>query len=171
VRTKQTPTKPPAFSIRSIQTQTPARSLAIPEALIDYADVFDNDSAAILPAYRAIDYTINLMDKKEPLYGPLYSLSARELRVLREYIAKELKSGRIRYSTSPAGAPLLFVPKLNGELRLYIDYRVLNSITIKDRYPLPLIEETLDRLTGAKFFTTLDLKDTYYRIQIREGDE
>jgi len=145
--------------------------LAIPEALIDYADVFDNDSTAILLAYRAIDYTINLMDEKEPLYGPLYSLSTRELRVLREYITKELKSGRIRYSTSPIGAPLLFVPKPNGELRLYIDYRVLNLITIKDRCPLPLIEETLDRLIGAKFFTTLDLKDTYYRIRIREGDE
>jgi len=168
---EQIPTEPPVFSIRSVQIEVPTRPPAIPETLVDYADVFDNDSAAILPTYRATDYAINLIEGKEPIYGPLYSLSASELRVLQEYIAKELELGRIRYSTSPAGAPLLFVPKQNGELRLYIYYRVLNSITIKDRYPLPLIEETLDRLIGAKFFTTLDLKDAYYRIRIREGDE
>jgi len=145
----QTPTEPPAFSIRSIQIQVPAGSLAIPEALRDYADIFDNDSAAILPTYRAIDHTINLIEGKEPLYGPLYSLSARELGVLREYITKELESGRIRYSISPVGAPLLFVPKQNSELRLYIDYRVLNSITIKDRYPFVMI---LPRVTWVVLF-------------------
>jgi len=108
---EQISTEPPVFSIRFVLIEVPTRPPAIPETLIDYADVFDNDSAAILPAYRATDHTINLIEGKEPKYGPLYSLSARELRVLREYITKELESGRIRYSTSPIGAPLLFVPK------------------------------------------------------------
>ena len=98
-------------------------------------------------------------------------MSLHKLEVLKEYFKKELANGRIQHSTSPAGAPLLFMPKKDGTLRLYVDYHSLNAITIKDRCPLPLIDETLDRLTSAKFFTTLDLKDAYCRIQIKEGDE
>ena len=63
------------------------------------------------------------------------------------------------------------MPKKDGGLRLYVDYRGLNKVIVKNRHPLPLISETLDRLSGAKVFTKLDLKDTYYRIRIKEGDE
>ena len=79
--------------------------------------------------------------------------------------------GRIRPSRSPAGAPILFVPKKDGSLHLCVNYQALNKVTIKDETPLPLIAETLDRFKGAKRFTKLDLKDTYHRIRIREGDE
>ncbi|KAH9845312.1 RNA-directed DNA polymerase (Reverse transcriptase), partial [Teratosphaeria destructans] len=127
----------------------------IPDALHAYRDLFDNEAA----------------NRKEPPYGPLYLLSARKQEVLREYLKKELAAGRIEHSISPAGAPLLFVLKADGDLRLCVDYRALNNVTIKDRCPLPLIEETLDQLVGAKYFTSLDLKDAYYRIWIREGDE
>ena len=81
------------------------------------------------------------------------------------------QQGFICPSSSPCGAPTLFVPKKDSNLRLYINYRTLNSITIKDRCPLPLIKETLNYLTGSKYFTTLDLKDTYYRIRIRKGNK
>ncbi|GAB7336849.1 hypothetical protein MBLNU13_g00019t1 [Cladosporium sp. NU13] len=157
----------PVVRIRTVE----AEELTVPGALQEYADVFNNDSAGVLPSHRTTDHVIELQAGKEPPYGPLYNLSARELEVLREYIKKELELGRIRYSTSPAGAPLLFVPKKDGTLRLCVDYRALNSVTIKDRCPLPLIDETLSRLTGAYYFTSLDLKDAYYRIRIREGDE
>jgi len=66
---------------------------------------------------------------------------------------------------------VLFVPKKDGGLRLYVDYQGLNNLTKKNRYPLPLISETLDRLIRAKVFTKIDLKDAYYRLRIREGDE
>jgi hypothetical protein len=72
---------------------------------------------------------------------------------------------------SPAGAPVIFAPKKDGTLRLCVDYRGLNALTIKTRYPIPLISELLDRLHGAKVFSKLDLLDAYYRIRIKEGDE
>ena len=98
-------------------------------------------------------------------------MSVAELAVLREYLNAALKNSWIRRSTSEAGAPILFVLKKDGTLRLYIDYRRLNAITKKNRYPLLLISKTLDRLGRSTFFSKLDLKDTYYRIPIKGGDE
>ena len=107
----------------------------------------------------------------EPPHGPIYALSAVELKALREYLDSSLKKGWIRHSISPAGAPILFVPKKDGGLRLCVDYRGLNKITVKNRHPLPLIGEMLDRLQGAKLFTKLDLRNAYHRIRIKPGDE
>ena len=117
-----------------------------------------------------MEHAIELEGGKPP-YGPIYHLSEKELKVLREYLEDSLKKGWIRHSTSPAGAPILFVPKKDKELRLCVDYRGLNKLTIKNRYPLPLICEILDRLAGAKVYTKLDFKDAYHRIRIRRGDE
>jgi hypothetical protein len=82
-----------------------------------------------------------------------------------------LKNRWIKRSISEAGTPILFVLKKDGSLRLCVDYRGLNAITKKNRYLLPLISETLDRLGRATVFSALDLKDTYYRIPIKQGDE
>ena len=82
-----------------------------------------------------------------------------------------MEKGWIRPSKSPAGAPILFVPKKDGSMRMCIDYRGLNKITIKNRFPLPLISELLDRLSHAKIFSKLDLRDAYHRLRIKEGDE
>jgi hypothetical protein len=82
----------------------------------------------------------------EPLHRPIYTLSTVELKALREYLDSSLKKGWIRHSISPAGAPILFVPKKDSGLRLCIDYRGLNKITVKNRHPLPLIGEMLDWL-------------------------
>jgi hypothetical protein len=106
----------------------------------------------------------------EPPHGPIYNLSQEELRVLREYLDNALTMGWIRESESPAGSPILFVPKSDGTLRLCVDYRGLNKITIKNRYPLPLISEILDRLSEAKVFTKLDLVNAYHRIAIHPDD-
>jgi hypothetical protein len=93
------------------------------------------------------------------------------LAALREFLEENLNKGFIRESTSPAGAPILFAPKKDGGLRLCVDYRGLNSVTIKNRYPLPLISEIMDRVTGARYFSKFDLKDAYYRLRIKAGDE
>ena len=133
--------------------------------------MFDTSKVSILPLYKSTNYSIKIIEGKEPLYRPLYNLLESELRVLREYIKENLTSGRIRYSTSPIGSPILFVPKKDGTIRLYIDYRGLDLVTIKDKCVLPLIIETLDRIIGARYFTSLDLKDAYYRIRIRVGSK
>ena len=80
-------------------------------------------------------------------------------------------TGQIRKLVSPTRAPILFVSKANRELRLCVDYRGLNKITVKNRYSLPLISKILDRLSGAEYFSKLDIKEVYYQVRIREGDE
>ena len=82
-----------------------------------------------------------------------------------------VRNGKTRPRKSPASAPILFVPKPNGGLRLCVDYHGLNKVTVKNRYPLPLMSELRDRIDGAKIFTKLDLKDGYNLIRIKEGDE
>ena len=144
----------------------------LPAQLISYEDVFSAHNAATLAPNRpGVDLAIELQEGKEPPFGPLYPLSRAELEELRRYLEENLRKGFIRPSKSPAGAPILFVPKKDGSLRLCVDYRGLNSVTIKNRYPLPLIGEILDRVNGAIIFSKIDLKDAYYRIRINLGDE
>eukprot|EP00079_Xenopus_tropicalis_P032169 XP_017945940.1 PREDICTED: RNA-directed DNA polymerase homolog [Xenopus tropicalis] len=90
---------------------------------------------------------------------------------MEEYIRENLERGFIRPSSSPAGAGFFFVEKKDGGLRPCIDYRGLNKITVKNRYPLPLISELFDRVKGATIFSKLDLRGAYNLIRIREGDE
>jgi len=98
-------------------------------------------------------------------------MSERELEELRKYIKTMLDKGFIRESESLAGFPVLFVLKKNGKLRPCIDYRKLNDITIKNRYPLPNIGELRDRLAHAKIFTALDLRGAYNLVRMKEGEE
>ena len=137
----------------------------------EYIDVFDIEAASVLPEHYSMEHRIDLKLGKNPSWGLVYVLSESELTILREYLETSLAKGWIRRSISPAGAPILFVPKKGGGLRLCVDYRGLNVIIIKNRVPLPLISKTLDRLRRARVFTKLDLKDVYYRLRIKEGDE
>jgi len=98
-------------------------------------------------------------------------MSAYQLDTLDKYPKKMLKQGKIVHSQSPAGAPILFVPKPDGKLRLCVDYQNRNKLTILNKYPLPLLGELKDRVVGAKIFTKLDLKDGCHLLRIREGDE
>ncbi|SCO20290.1 uncharacterized protein FFB20_15917 [Fusarium fujikuroi] len=153
------------------EPQKPDRLEGIPHELKAHIEVFSYDKAVGIPDFKKTDHVIDLVEGKEPPYGPIYPLSQAELKELREYIQENLKTGRIRPFKSPAGSPILFVPKKDGGLRLCVDYRGLNAITIKNRYPLPLISEIMDRIQGAKYFSKIDVKDAYHRIRIRKGDE
>ena len=144
--------------------------VAIPPEYQDYKPVFSKAAAEALPPHGPQDHAIDL-EGGHPKHGPVYPLSANELKVLRDYIDENLQRGFIRPSTSPAGAPILFVKKKDGSLRLCVDYRNLNKLTIKNRHPLPLISEALDRLVNAKIYTKLDIRSAYNLIRIREGDE
>ena len=117
----------------------------------DFADVFSPDLATEFPEHTEINtHAIDLEESKQPPYGPIYSLGPVELETLKTYIETNLANDFIRPSKSPAGAPILFDKKQDGSLRLCVDYRGLNNITIKNRYPLPLVGESLDRLGRAK---------------------
>ncbi|SNX82233.1 uncharacterized protein MEPE_00939 [Melanopsichium pennsylvanicum] len=149
-----------------------ATDLAVlPPEYREYADVFDAERADQLPPHRPHDHEINLEAGKTPPYGALYSLSHRKQEELRNYLRKMQAIGFIRLSSSQAAAPLLFVPKKDGRLRPCVDYRALNAITVKDRYPIPLISKHLDRLATAKIFTKFDLKGAYNLLRIAPGHE
>lgn len=160
------------LNIRATRTTPPAK-LEIPTEYMEWAEVFSEAKADELPnpEQGAWEHAIDTDEGKQPPYGPVYNLSETELVILREYIEENLKKRWIRRSTSPAGAPIFFVPKQDGTLRLCVDYRGLNDITIKNRHPLPLISETLDRMRGARIFTKLDLRNAYHRVRIKRGHE
>ena len=143
----------------------------LPAAYHEFLDVFDRKQANKLPPHRPWDHSIDLHPGKQPPAARPYSMNQHELKALREYLDKELTKGFIRVSRSPASAPVLFVKKSNGDLRFCIDYRGLNSITIKNRYSLPLITETLSQLSHAKFYTKLDIISAFNKLRIKEGDE
>ena len=101
----------------------------------------------------------------------MYSLSAKETEALREFIDEHLNIGFIRPSHSSHGAPVLFVRKKDGSLRLCVDFRGLNRLSKKDRYPLPLISDLLDAPKRARIYSKIDLRHAYHLVRIAEGDE
>src|SRR5437763_14726448 len=111
-----------------------------------------------LPKHQPWDHTIPLQEGKQPTFRPVYSCLEKELEALYEYLDENLTKGFIQESSSPAGYPILFIPKKNGKLCLCVDYRKLNDITIKNCYPLPCIDKLMDHLTGVKYYTKLDLQ-------------
>ena len=129
-------------------------STKVPAEYSDFADVFSLDLTSELPKHSGInDHAIELVKScPQPPYEPIYSLGPVELETLKAYIETNLANGFIRPSKSPAGAPILFDRKSDGSLWLCVDYRGLNNLTIKNRYPLSLIGESLDRLGRAKRF-------------------
>ena len=144
----------------------------VPAEYFDYSDVFSAENTVELPENTGMnEHAIKLEESKQPPFGPIYNLGPEELETLKTYIKINLANGFIRPSKSSAGAPIFFDRKPDGCLRLCVDYRSLNNITIKNQYPLPLIGESLDRLGRAKRFTQLDLTNAYHRMRIREGDE
>lgn len=143
----------------------------VPIPYHEYLDVFSKKLADTLPPHRPYDHHIPLEDGKMPTLGRVYRLSEIELDELQKYLKENLAKGFIRPSESPAGSPILFVKKKDGSLRLCVDYRQLNAITVKNRYPLPLIPELLDRLRRAKIYTKIDLRGAYNLLRIAKGDE
>jgi hypothetical protein len=142
----------------------------LPEKYREFADVFSRKEADKLPPHCHYDHHIPIPEGSVPPFGPMYQLSPVELDPLRDYISKNLSRGFIRHSQSPCAAPILFTKKPDSGLRLCVDYRGLNSLTVKSRYPLPLINELLDRIAGARCFTKLDMREGYYllRMALRE---
>ncbi|XP_048618520.1 uncharacterized protein LOC106412512 [Brassica napus] len=134
----------------------------------EFEDVF----AALkeLPPPRNNHFTINLEPGAKPIAKAPYRMAHAELAELKKQLEDLMEKGFIRPSSSPWGAPVLFVKKKDGSMRLCIDYRGIKNITIKDKYPLPRIHELLDQLRGASWFSKIDLASGYHQIPISEGD-
>jgi hypothetical protein len=136
-----------------------------------YLNVFSKANAEKLAPNRDINLAIDLLPGKKPLYRPMYPLSPRELVALKEFLKENLAKGFIQESKSPAGALILFASKKDSSLRLCVNYRGLNAITVKNCYFLPLISKIIDRVQGACYFSKIDLKNAYYRLRIKVGDK
>uniref|UniRef100_A0A8C6M2A9 Gypsy retrotransposon integrase-like protein 1 n=1 Tax=Nothobranchius furzeri TaxID=105023 RepID=A0A8C6M2A9_NOTFU len=143
----------------------------VPEIYHDLQQVFSRDRAATLPPHRPFDCGIDLLPGAPLPSSRLYSLSKPERDSMESYISEALANGTIRPSTSPLGAGFFFVAKKDGSLRPCIDYRSLNQITVKDKYPLPLLSSTFEPVQDATVFTRLDLRNAYHLVRIRQGDE
>ena len=144
---------------------------SVPPEYLDLKTVFSKSRAVSLPPHRPYDCPIDLLEGAMPPKGHLYSLSPAETEAMNKYISESLAAGIIRPSSSPAGAGFFFVDKKDGSLRPCIDYRGLNDVTVKNRYPLPLMSTAFELLQGAHVFTKLDLRNAYHLVRIREGDE
>jgi hypothetical protein len=143
----------------------------VPPHYHDYKDIFDKKDFDQLPDRQVWDHAIELMKDFKPVDCKVYPLNPTEQKALEEFIEENLSSRRIRPSKSPMASPFFFVKKADRKLRLTQDYQKLNEATIKNRYPLPLIGELIDKLKGAKHFTKLDVQWGYNNVQIKEGDE
>ncbi|KAJ9519230.1 hypothetical protein QJQ45_017890 [Haematococcus lacustris] len=155
-------------------TKTEHDPWLVPQAVLDgllpeYADVF-GDMPPGLPPNRPVGHTIRTPPGAEAPYKRMYKLSPREEAEVKKQVAELLAKGLIEPSSSPYGAPILFVQKKDGSLRMCIDYRALNKLTVRDRYPLPRIDDLFDKLAGKRVFSSLDLQSGYHQIRITEED-
>jgi hypothetical protein len=146
-------------------------AIQLPEELRDFVDVFSPKKADQLPPHRSYDHEIRLNSDKKLPFGRIYSMSREELLTLRAWLDENLAKGFIRPSSSHVTSPVLFVKKPGGGLRLCMDYRALNEISVKDRYPLPLIKETLNNLEGMKYFTKIDIISAFNNVRMKKGHE
>ena len=151
------------------KTKTPYPK-QVQSILDDFADIFPRDLPAGLPPKRDIDHRIDLVPGAEPPHRAPYRMSPKGLDELKNQLKDLTDKGYIQPSVSPFGAPVLFVPKKDGGMRMCVDYRALNRVTVHNRYPLPRIDELLDRLRGARFFTKIDLRSGYHQIRVHPQD-
>jgi hypothetical protein len=132
-------------------------------------DVFPDELPG-LPPDRDVEFVIELQPGTAPISKRSYRMPPKELAELNKQLQELLDKGYIRPSSSPWGCPALFVKKKDGSLRLCVDYRFLNAVTIKNKYPLPCIDVLFDQLAGAKVFSKIDLRSGYHQIKIQPSD-
>ncbi|GJS66577.1 putative reverse transcriptase domain-containing protein [Tanacetum coccineum] len=135
----------------------------------DFPEVFPEDLSG-LPPTRQVEFQIDLMPGAAPVARAPYRLAPSEMKELSEQLQELSDKGFIRPSSSPWGAPVLFVKKKDGSFRMCIDYRELNKLTVKNRYPLPRIDDLFDQLQGSSVYSKIDLRSGYHQLRVREED-
>ncbi|WRX08486.1 Reverse transcriptase domain - like 6 [Theobroma cacao] len=150
-------------------TQAKIRDVTQVLVVKEFVDVFPEELPG-LPPEREIEFCIDLIPETRPISIPPYRMAPAELKELKDQLEDLLDKGFIRPSVSPWGAPVLFVKMKDGSLRLCIDYRQLNKVTVKNKYPLPRIDDLFDQLQGAQCFSKIDLRSGYHQLRIRNED-
>jgi len=135
----------------------------------EFPEVFPTEVSG-LPPNREVEFSIDIVPGVGPISKAPYRMAPTELAELKKQLEELLEKGFIRPSVSPWGAPVLFVKKKDGSLRLCIDYRELNKVTIKNKYPLPRIDDLLDQLIGASVFSKIDLRSGYHQLRVKAED-
>jgi hypothetical protein len=143
-----------------------AESISVVE---EFMDVFLEELLG-MPPEREVEFYIDLIPGTTPIAKRPYRMAPTELAELKLQIADLQQKGYIRPSSSPWGAPVLFVYKKDGSMRMCIDYRSLNEVTIKNKYPLSRIDDLFDQLQGAKYFSKVDLRSGYHQLRTKEAD-
>ena len=143
--------------------------LDLPRVIYEYEDVFPDELSG-LPPQRVVDFGIELHPGNSPISMTPHRMTPVELQELRVQLQELLDKGFIRPITSPWGAPILFMKKKDKTLRLCIDYRQLNRVTVKNQYPMPRIDYLFDQLRGALVYSKIDLRTVYHQLRVRETD-
>ncbi|KAA3487673.1 Retrotransposon protein [Gossypium australe] len=137
--------------------------------ICEFSDVFPEELPG-LPPIREVEFVIDVLPSTTPISIALYRMAPMELKELKSQLQELTNRGFARSSFSPCGAPILFVKKKDGTVRMCIDYRQLNKVTIKNKYPLPRIDNLFDHLNGATVFSKIDLRSGYYQLRVKDSD-
>jgi hypothetical protein len=135
----------------------------------DFLDVFLEELPG-MPPDREVEFVIDLLPRTASISKWSYMMSVEELKKLKKQLTELKEAGYIRPSSSPWGAPVLFVQKKDGSQRMCVDYRSLNDVTVKNKYQLPRIEDLFDQMRGARVFSKIDLRSGYHQMKIRPSD-
>ncbi|GJV74464.1 putative reverse transcriptase domain-containing protein [Tanacetum coccineum] len=155
--------------IRVMEKKSDEKKLEDIPVVKEFPDVFPEDLPG-LPPVRQVEFQIDLIPGAAPVARTPYRLAPSEMQELSNQLQELTDRGFIRPSTSPWGAPVLFVKKKDGSFRMCIDYRELNKLTIKNRYPLPRIDDLFDQLQGSSVYSKIDLRSGYHQLRVREED-
>ena len=158
-----------AQALASAVTDSAAVQVEVDRILERFSDVFEPPSAAAERSGLTPE-AVPVQADATPPNRPAFRISVNERADLEAHIAEQLGKGWLQPSVSEFGAPVLFVPKPDGSLRMCIDYRALNKVTVKNKYPLPRIDDLMDSLSGARCFSSLDLTSGYHQLVLRESD-
>jgi hypothetical protein len=135
----------------------------------DFPDVFPEELPG-MPPDREVEFVINLLPETAPNSKRPYMMSVEELKGLKKQLTELQEAGYICLNSSPCGAPILIVQKKEGSQGIYVDYRSLNDVTVKNKYPLPRVEDLFDQMRGARVFLKIDLRSEYHQMKIRSSD-
>ncbi|GKC61417.1 putative reverse transcriptase domain-containing protein [Tanacetum coccineum] len=151
------------------ETKIPERRIKDVPIVRDFPEVFPEELPG-LPPTRQVEFHIELIPGVAPVARAPYRLAPAEMKELAEQLNELSDKGFIRPSSSPWGAPILFVKKKDGSFRMCIDYRELNKLTVKNRYPLPRIDDLFDQLQESKIYSKINLRSGYHQLRFREED-
>ncbi|GJT71241.1 putative reverse transcriptase domain-containing protein [Tanacetum coccineum] len=157
------------FMIQVMEKKSDEKRLEDIPVVKEFSDVFPEDLPG-LPPVRQVEFQIDLIPGAAPVARTPYRLAPSEMQELSNQLQELTDRGFIRPSTSPWGAPVLFVKKKDGSFRMCIDYRELNKLTIKNRYPLPRIDDLFDQLQGSSVYSKIDLRSGYHQLRVRDED-